>query len=829
MMYSLKKRELYGILVIAFFALSILFIGSVNAQNPFNIEFPIPELGNCSSIEDCRAYCDEPTNGQACFEWAQDQGIDVGSRVEVPNEGGPGGCRGHEECEAYCSQPTNEVECIEFAVESGHITPEEAQRALRGGPGGCRGEEECDAFCSQPANDAVCIEFAVENGRITSEEAQRALRGGPGGCRGHEECEAYCMLPEHSVECLQSAVEDGFMTQTEANQILTFINAGPGFSGPQGFTPIGPGPIGPGPGHGGPDGIDVEKALRIIEELGGGPGGCQNFQECDVFCSQLVNDDECFDFALKHELMDPDQIEKFKKLENIVGPGGCRGRECEAYCEAPGREQECLDFAHDQGFISDAEFEEISRFVNIVGPGGCRGRECEQYCEDPTRRDECFAFAKANNLIPPEELERIEKFRRIEEKVEAEGGPGGCRGEVECHTYCSDPTHLDECVAFAVNEGLLDPEEAQRALRQFIEIDQFGPGGFGPQGFGPGGSEFGEGDFPPGFENIPPEFRDRFESEFEARFQQFEQFRGGFERGDIPQRRPEDFASQEGFDNFFGFGRDDGSRQEFGGGGFGEEASITINREPSGEFKFFIRDREGILEFAFDPASGSRYSGTLAGCPVEHTGQTAAFAQMQLPFTATIIDCEGNEFTTIIRSLEDFDSSRSTPFPVEERDFPSSGEFPEGSIPEGFIPEGFGVFPAGGDFPRPGEFLEEFIPEGFGDFPQPGDFPRLEDFGDFIPEDFSVPQEFLLPTHDGEFDSVGDEGFVPPETFIEEQFIQQEFGLQTEEEFRQQFEQQFLEQSGELLPSSDDISPTSRSGPGRFFGNILSAFNPALR
>jgi len=546
MMYPIRYSKFF--LIIGLF-LGIFFVGFAMVtqaqENPFDIEFPISELGNCGSFEECRAYCDDPGNTQACIAWAEDRGIEV-PHDDVTSEdvhevldkigAGPGGCTNEAECQSYCNSPVNFDECTNFALEHGFITEEEAAKAHRGGPGGCQGREECDTFCSQEANIDECINFAVAEGHMSPEEAQRARRGGPGGCRTPAECDAFCRQPDNGLICIEFAVAEGHMTPEEAARIRSFIErAGPGDFGPDIGHDIGPGE---------PD-IDVRKAQQVINELGGGPGGCQNFQECDVFCSNPTNSEVCFAFAVEHELIPAGEVERFKKLMDVEGPGGCRGRECEAYCESPGNERECIDFAVEQGFMSAEEAAEIQRFLEASeqgGPGGCRGRECEAFCNDPAHRDECFEFATRHGLLSPEELKEIEKFRAIERKIENEGGPGGCRSEIECRTYCSDPSHLDECAAFAVNEGLFSLEEAQGLIREFIEIEQFGPGGFGsPHGFGPGGpgdfgsgAGFAPGEFPPGFENIPPEFRDRVENEFQKRFDSFEQFREEFEHGRFP-------------------------------------------------------------------------------------------------------------------------------------------------------------------------------------------------------------------------------------------------------------------------------------------------------
>jgi len=463
------------------FGLFVVALPASAQDNPFDIQFPIAELGDCASIDECRDYCDDPGNLNACFDWAESQGI----AVERPHD------------------------------EEGFV---------ENGPGGCTTPEECHNYCEDERNREECVNFAVREGHMSQEEADRILRGGPGGCQSERECDSYCRNPEHGEECLDFAVSEGFLTAEEAEQI------GRQFRGDF-DRDFGPGQI----GHDDFDDdfdINKERVLALLAEQGG-PGGCASFDECEAYCNDPSNDEECFDFAIEHDLFqgDREDIEKFKRIRDAEGPGGCRGFECREYCDEPGHESECLDFAQQHGLITAEEAQRIQGFMQATldgGPGGCRGRACEEYCNSPDHREECFAFATDNNLLSPEEIAEIEKFRDVEKKIANEGGPGGCRSERECRNYCSDTSHFDECAAFAVQEGFLDPEEAERGLRRFIEIEEFGAGDFRRGDFGPGGlhDDFG---------NVPPEFREQFEREFELRRGDFERFEREFEGRDFPE------------------------------------------------------------------------------------------------------------------------------------------------------------------------------------------------------------------------------------------------------------------------------------------------------
>src|SRR3989344_5719153 len=79
------------------------------------ITFPIPELGNCGSKNECRAYCSEPANISACVKFAQDHGLmnkEEAARAEKFRErlqagGGPGGCNSPQSCKTFCGDPCN--------------------------------------------------------------------------------------------------------------------------------------------------------------------------------------------------------------------------------------------------------------------------------------------------------------------------------------------------------------------------------------------------------------------------------------------------------------------------------------------------------------------------------------------------------------------------------------------------------------------------------------------------------------------------------------------------------------------------------------------------
>ncbi len=106
----------------------------------------------------------------------------------------------------------------------------------------------------------------------------------------------------------------------------------------------------------------------------------------------------------------------------------------------------------------------------FIGPGGCTSKqECRAYCDIDANKEECLTFAVDNGLMSQEEADKARIFLN-------ETGPGGCRGE-ECRTYCDEVSHHEECLNFAVEKGFINKEEADR-MKKFRAIEEEGgPGG----------------------------------------------------------------------------------------------------------------------------------------------------------------------------------------------------------------------------------------------------------------------------------------------------------------------------------------------------------------
>lgn len=298
--------------------------------------------------------------------------------------------------------------------------------------GGCENEQACRAYCDAPENMEQCVAFAEKHNLISAEDAARAkavleVGTGPGGCRGQQSCEAYCEDISHLEECLSFAEQHNLMPQEE-----------------------------------------LEEARRVAKALSEGaqlPGGCRSRGECEAYCEDATHLDECLDFGEKAGFMSAEELGEARKVAQALKsgaqlPGNCRTKDqCDAYCAEPSNMEECFNFALAAGFISPEEAEEAKRILPLMMsgqmPGNCKSKEeCESYCADDTHMDECVAFAEKAGLMSTEELEM---YRKTGGK-----GPGDCRSKESCDAFCNDPANQETCFNFAKEHGLIPEEDLRR-------------------------------------------------------------------------------------------------------------------------------------------------------------------------------------------------------------------------------------------------------------------------------------------------------------------------------------------------------------------------------
>lgn len=202
-------------------------------------------------------------------------------------------------------------------------------------------------------------------------------------------------------------------------------------------------------------------------------GACGGVDACRAYCDDLANKDACLAFGAEHGLITREEAELAEELPS-TGPGDCASADaCQRYCDDPAHQAECADFAVAHGIISADEAEKVRILATTGGPDGCSSPEaCEAFCRDPAHQEACLQFAQDHGLISKEEVREFEEQAEVLEKVKT--GPGGCASEAACRSYCEDPAHLDECLAFAEEQGFVSPDEAHRIRKAGFTT---GPGG----------------------------------------------------------------------------------------------------------------------------------------------------------------------------------------------------------------------------------------------------------------------------------------------------------------------------------------------------------------
>ena len=362
-----------------------------------------------------------------------------------------GDCTSESECRAYCDLPENMEPCLSFAEEHNLIPDEEIEIARKmlaagetDGPGGCRGQEECDAYCDDINHLPECLAFAEKYDLLPPDElaeakkVAKALEQGfipPNNCRSKEECDVYCSQPANMQECIIFAKEAGLIPPEELEE--------------------------------------VEKVLAAIEQ-GVMPPPCGGRDACDEYCSAPEHLEECVNFAEAAGFMSPEEAEMVRRTGGR-GPGDCRGKEeCEAFCEDPANMGPCVDFAVENGFMSAEEAEQVRKMMAAgftSGPGGCKGQEeCEAFCDDIFHMTECVDFAEKTGMMSSEDAARARKMA----EMGITGGPGGCKGEEECRSFCDDPANMETCLNFAVQIGDMTPEEAEQMRQGMQRMAQTG-------------------------------------------------------------------------------------------------------------------------------------------------------------------------------------------------------------------------------------------------------------------------------------------------------------------------------------------------------------------
>lgn len=188
--------------------------------------YPIPELGNCASQQECFYYCEIPANQPACWSYGEfvlhkqvlgdattsaQREIEIKQKVTFPIAE-LGNCVNITECKAFCDQATNHTVCQSYAQSHGITkpgpTPVDQQTLLTKAKEilGCNSIDECKTFCSSQENRDKCLNFSKSVGipqptpkpvpTDIFDEAQKDL-----GCDSLTSCKDVCSKEENFQKC----------------------------------------------------------------------------------------------------------------------------------------------------------------------------------------------------------------------------------------------------------------------------------------------------------------------------------------------------------------------------------------------------------------------------------------------------------------------------------------------------------------------------------------------------------------------------------------------------------------------------------------------------
>lgn len=184
------------------------------------LTFPIAELGNCTTVSACKAYCTITQNQAACRAYGQAHGLTQKERlVERATE--ELGCTTKEECTTFCQEETNRDACEAFARRY-HLKIAVKNRLVEAAKTelGCTTAQECRALCSLPENQSKCAAFAQRMGVVNSKREELVERAKEQlGCTSFESCRAFCQEGVNQEKCRNfgAAVGQGVKNTLQQN------------------------------------------------------------------------------------------------------------------------------------------------------------------------------------------------------------------------------------------------------------------------------------------------------------------------------------------------------------------------------------------------------------------------------------------------------------------------------------------------------------------------------------------------------------------------------------------------------------------------------------
>ncbi|MDP3244930.1 MAG: hypothetical protein Q8M83_04725 [bacterium] len=206
-------------------------------------------------------------------------------------------------------------------------------------------------------------------------------------------------------------------------------------------------------------------------------GNCANKAACQAFCDKSSNMEACLGFAERHNMMSTQEIQTARKfIKAGAGPGGCATKDsCETYCDSIEHLDECVTFAEKNGLMAPRELEEAKKVQaakarGVKMPACGSKKKCDAYCSETSHMEECITFAQEAGFMSEQE---ISESKKVLTAIKAGAKPPPCRGKEQCDAYCSEEEHFDVCLDFALAAGFMDPKDEAMARKTKGK----GPGG----------------------------------------------------------------------------------------------------------------------------------------------------------------------------------------------------------------------------------------------------------------------------------------------------------------------------------------------------------------
>jgi hypothetical protein len=380
-----KQKTINKKIILFCFFLGIFSLFSlVKSAQAARIRYPIGELGNCSSPNECYLYCQIPQNTPACWSYGKfiiepDVLGETTVNIEYPVQE-LANCQDAQACKEYCNNQANQSACSAFAAKYGigNSQNEYSSSLLKAAQKdlGCNDKNSCQNVCAQEENRDKCLAFGekwglfknIDKGKIKTisstvlRQAKKDL-----GCSSRSECIELCQDEKNHQACFAFGNKYNLISEETQKAYNQWV---------------------------------VQSAKMIAESYS--QLGCMNVAECKNFCELEQNKVKCQAFVKVIQ----NKISPSPKPTTL--PSSQTGKEASKSSSLPcTTEAECRLYC--QKFPEECKgYEELQNTTSqknptvgaYLGPGGCKtDEECLAYCK--THPSECPGYlpSKAAKIV----------------------------------------------------------------------------------------------------------------------------------------------------------------------------------------------------------------------------------------------------------------------------------------------------------------------------------------------------------------------------------------------------------------------------------------------